>query len=104
MQNILISLIASLFIAASGFAAIAESDVDGSKDHPLVSRFKDSHIVHYEKYDFNEYVIPLDKTIKTEDGYKHATTQNIEGKVTRITYFAKPGSTTHEIFRSYERE
>lgn len=103
-KRILFLHVVILLFAVSGFAAIPESDVDNSSDHPVVSRFKNSHIIHYEKFDFNEYALPLGKSIKTEDGYKHENTQNIEGKVTRITYFAKPGSSTHEIFRSYERE
>jgi len=103
-KNILFVQIFILLFAASGFAAIPKSDVDNSSDHPIVSRFKNSHIIHYEKFDFNEYILPLGKSIQTEDGKKHENTQSIEGKVTRITYFAKPGSSTHEIFRSYERE
>ena len=53
-------LVLVLVSAASPPAALAQlSDVKGSKDHPMVSRYAGSVIIGYDFRKFDEFVIPL---------------------------------------------
>jgi flagellar motor protein MotB len=79
-------------------SAFAQADESGSKDHPLISRFPGSSILVYDTKDFNEYVVPLGKMVKS----KPAKTQNLEGKVTQITYATPLNRSILEIFHNYE--
>lgn len=86
-------------------------DLKGSKDHPLISRFNDSIIKHYEFKHFDEYILPLG-TFVEKDGKKPwkisksqrelSKTQQIEGKITRIQYRAPKGRSTTEVYRNYQ--
>ncbi len=80
--------------------AFAENDIAGSNDHPVVGRFKDSHIVHYELKNFAEYTLPTGKI----SGKSHEKTIKLEGKLTRLVYNAPAEASTLEIYRSYEKE
>jgi len=79
-------------------------DVEGSKDHPLISRFAGSVIKFYDVKEFDEYTLPLAKAVWDRDieAYKFANSKRLEGKVTHIFYDAPKGRSTLEIFRSYE--
>jgi outer membrane protein OmpA-like peptidoglycan-associated protein len=61
-------------------AAAAQDDVAKSKDHPLLTRYPDSHIVEYEKnYNAVEF------TTGMKDGAPQK--KSVEGDATSITYF-----------------
>ena len=47
------------FMLLTSFAYAQNKDVKGSKDHPLISRFNDSTIKHYEAKNFDVYILPL---------------------------------------------
>jgi len=74
-------------------------DVEGSRDHPLISRYPGSIISGYDVKEFNEYVLPLGKLDK--DG-KLTKSQKLEGKVYQIKYAAPEGRSLLEIYRNYE--
>lgn len=86
-------------------------DKKGSKDHPLISRFNNSTIKHYEAKNFDMYILPLG-TFVEKDGRKPwkiiksqrklSKTQQLEGKITRIQYKATEEHTTTEIYRNYQ--
>lgn len=84
--------------------ASAQTDLKGSKDHPLVGRFADAVIRAYETKDFDEYTLGLGKlSYRGNDNTFHwAKSEKIEGKVTRITYVAPATVSTAAIIRSYE--
>ncbi len=73
-------------------------DAEGSKDHPLISRYPGSVINEYSQKAFDEYELPLSKVA---DG-KYEKTQHLEGKVTAIYYTVPEGRSALEIFRNYE--
>ncbi len=78
-------------------------DVEGSKDHPLVSRFAGSVIKYYDVKQFDEYVLPLGKVTWNRDKEIHEfKSKRLEGKITRIFYNAPKGRSPLEIYRSYE--
>jgi flagellar motor protein MotB len=73
-------------------------DAEGSKDHPLISRYPGSTISHYSEKAFDEYELPLSKVASG----KYAKTQHVEGKVTAIYYTTPEGRSAVEVYRNYE--
>jgi OOP family OmpA-OmpF porin len=79
-------------------AAAQNQDAEGSKDHPLISRYPGSYISHYLTKEFDEFTLPLGKL--TDD--KFTKNQHLEGKITRIVYVAPAGRSVVEVFRNYQ--
>jgi outer membrane protein OmpA-like peptidoglycan-associated protein len=86
----------AMLAAQSGIAQT--KDVEGSQDHPLVSRYPGMVIDKYSVTEFDEFTLPLGKLV---DG-KPAKSQHLEGKITRISYAAPAGRSILEIYRNYE--
>ena len=104
----LVCLFSSALIAMGGSLSAAEAptkDVAG-RDHPLLKRYEGSVIVAYTQKAFEEYKMILGKSLNpaSSDGKRVEKQQAVEGKVTRITYFAPKGRATLEVFRNYENE
>ncbi|RFF26986.1 MULTISPECIES: OmpA family protein [unclassified Wenzhouxiangella] len=74
-------------------------DIEGSEDHPLISRYDDSVITYYDVKDFGEYKLPLGEL---DDDRELSDSKTVTGKVTRIQYKAPEGRSTLEIYRNYE--
>ena len=92
-------LVACLLLGLSAsFAAGQDQDVEGSKDHPLISRYPGSVITNYLTKEFDEFTLPLGKAIDQ----KFAKSQHLEGKVTRIVYAVPQGRSVLEVFRNYQ--
>jgi len=89
-----VSLVLCFFVVDQAYS----QDREGSKDHPLISRYPGSAIDGYSQKEFDEYELPLSKAA---DG-KYAKTQHVEGKVTAIHYNAPSGRSALEIYRNYE--
>jgi len=89
----------SLFIAAVAPAVAADTDVAGSKDHPLISRYPGAVITEYSTTEFDEYTLPLGKL--EQDHW--AKSQHLEGKLTRIHYEVPHTRSTLEVFRNYQQ-
>jgi OmpA-OmpF porin, OOP family len=94
-----IFLAAVLFGAAAVSAAGQGQDAEGCKDHPLLSRYPASVILECRSSEFDELTLPLGKT--NGDGVP-AKTQQLEGKITRISYEAPAHRSILEIYRNYE--
>ena len=83
--------------------ADAQSDAQGSSDHPLVSRYTGAFIDGYEEHRFNEFILPLGPATKNEVGHRVPSKKDVlEGKITRILYRGPEGRSTLEIFRNYQ--
>ena len=101
-------MLATLILTlVSGIAFSQSGDVEGSKDHPLVSRFSGSVIEYYDIKQFDEYTLPLGKAVSERDEERKSVftlteSKRLEGKVTRIFYEAPKDRSTLEIYRSYE--
>jgi len=91
------SLFAALLVGALAGQAQAQ-DQQGSKDHPLLSRYPGSVINEYSQKEFDEFELPLSKLA---DG-KYEKTQHLEGKVTAIYYVTPEGRSALEIYRNYD--
>jgi len=61
----------------------AQTDVEGSKDHPMVTRYPNSYISYFEEVKFREY----DLAIGPVTGYKFIENrEKIGGQLTRVFY------------------
>lgn len=79
-------------------AAFAQSDKVGSKDHPLIQRFKQSYIYDYEETSFDPYTLVTGKS----DGSKLTSSQEVEGRVYRIFYsLSSDAGSVYEIYSNY---
>lgn len=87
-----------LLIPAATTALAQGKDVEGSQDHPLVSRYPGSFIDKYQFAEFDEASLPLGKSI---DG-KPQKSQRLEGKITHISYAVPAGRSILEVYRNYE--
>jgi outer membrane protein OmpA-like peptidoglycan-associated protein len=82
-----------------GVALAQETDVEGSKDHPLISRYPGSVIERYAQNAFDEFRLPLGKS--NGDG-TFGKSLTLQGKITRIEYAVPSGRSVLEVFRNYE--
>jgi outer membrane protein OmpA-like peptidoglycan-associated protein len=99
-RNNLKLLVAVAFcVGVAALGARAQSkDVEGSKDHPLISRYPGSFIRDYRTTDFDEFTLPLGKA----SGGVLAKSQHLEGKITYIDYATPPERSDLEVYRNYE--
>lgn len=102
------SWIAFFFVLALGFwitgaVSAQEQDIEGSQDHPMISRYQGSLADGYEVREYDRFVLALGKPTRDEAGKRVAEkTQELEGKVTRILYSTPGDRSAFEIFRNYE--
>ena len=100
--------IAVILVAFSTSVALAQvSDVKGSKDHPMVSRYAGSIVIGYDFRKFDEFVIPLGPLKRVEVGktiFEPSKSQRVEGRATRILYVGPQDRSPLEIVRNYEME
>ena len=92
-------LICGLAGFAAALAAGQGQDIEGGKDHPLISRYPGSWIIAYGAKAYDEYVFPTGKLL---DDDKLEKSEHLEGKITRITYQAPQERSTLEIYRNFE--
>ena len=93
----LFSVLALFWIALAWAAvpALAQSDTEGSKDHPSISRFPGFYIDDFKFNDFNEFEF----TVSDEKTAAHG------GKYWRIVYYKQDKTRTPslvEVIRNYE--
>lgn len=98
----LLLLTALLTSWSMAVAATPPQDVAGSSDHPVVSRFAGSAIVGYMQKDYGEATLPLARHDASKASH-FASSENVEGRITRIAYVAPAGKTTIEVYRNFER-
>jgi len=67
-----------LLIASSGPVLAGETDVEGSKDHPMISRYTGSVIMGYKPTSFDEFQMPLAKS----HGKGFDEVKKVEGNIT----------------------
>jgi outer membrane protein OmpA-like peptidoglycan-associated protein len=82
MRRFVIGAIVGAVLLANPSAAGAQEDTEGSKDHPMLSRFPGYYIEDYEAQDFSSYDFQL-------AGDKE---QKVEGRYWQIAYWIKEGA------------
>ncbi|MGJ3262666.1 MAG: OmpA family protein [Salinarimonas sp.] len=97
-RHILVALLgAFLATLPAAFAAAppaAAEDIAGARDHPLVGRYEGSRILGYDYQEFDVYPFPA---AAGPDGF-----QEIEGRVTRISYVIPEQVSPTAIARNVE--
>ncbi len=87
----------ALLLVVQPAVVIGQSDVAGSMDHPLVSRFPGSTISKYVVDNFDEFKVPLSRP-----NAGVPKTQTVEGKITRIVYDTPAPRSVLEIYKNFE--
>jgi OmpA-OmpF porin, OOP family len=100
--------LALLALALAGPAAFADeqtpsTDLPGSADHPVISRFSGSNLVGYSLKDWAATELPGPGGTSKADRHKFADPVQAEGKLTRLYYLGPPGKTALEIFRNQQQ-
>lgn len=73
-------------------------DIEGSKDHPLITRYPGSVIGYYEQQNYKPYHIATGP----QTGYNHIEKwEDVEGKFTRIYYAVLGKTTLTEVYQNY---
>lgn len=93
MNKIILFLGISIFF----FIDLSAQDLDGSKDHPAISRYPGSTILYYYQKDYNEIQMPT-AVVNSKAG----KLIEAKGKHTSILYKGPKGRSTIEVFRNYE--
>ncbi|MDZ7848556.1 MAG: OmpA family protein [Owenweeksia sp.] len=76
-----------------------QSDIEGSEDHPLISRYPGSYIASYELEKYREYQLATGPVT----GYRYIEEkQTIAGQLTRITYYLEKGADQLSIGEVYQ--
>jgi len=92
-----IVVVVSLMLSGVSLGLAQDHDIEGSKDHPLISRYPGSVITEYVVREFDEYTLPLGKL----ESDKWAKSQHLEGKLTRIHYEIPEQRSPLEVSRNY---
>jgi len=85
-----------IFVLLGFTNGYAQEDVEGSKDHPMISRYEGSFIKGYEHVDYDRINFPSG----VEDNDLQTTT--VEGEVTKILYAAPGGLSVLQVQRNYQ--
>ena len=102
----LASTLIALTLAAGAHAAKHETpstDLPGSADHPVISRFAGSALVGYSQQDWAATELPGAAGTSKTERHKFADPVQAEGKITRLFYLGPPGKTPLEIFRNQQQ-
>ena len=98
MSKVVGMIVASWLAAALSVTDARAADVEGGKDHPLITRYPGSQITEYNQQQYGECTLPLGAA--QEDHF--AKSKRLEGKLTRIHYQMPEGRSSLEVFRNYQ--
>lgn len=97
-----------LFLAPICLAGDKVTQDVAGRDHPLLKRYEGSFIAAFTEKEFDEYKLVLGKALnpsaEASNNKRLEKQETIEGKITRITYFAPKGRSALEVFKNYENE
>ncbi|MBS3771420.1 MAG: OmpA family protein [Bacteroidales bacterium] len=97
LKKVIFCFIALLFVSMGFTPIYAQEDIEGSEDHPMISRYEGAYISGYEHYDYDRL------TFYT--GEENGELQEIvpEGEVTQILYFLPTeGLSVLQVQRNYQ--
>lgn len=96
LRKYIFCLSALLFL---NIISIAQVDISGAEDHPLISRYPGSVIKAYDFQEYDKYKIAVGPVT----GYKKIDDWlDVDGKITRIYYSFKGDRSVTEIFLNYK--
>lgn len=92
-------LVISLGVPAPG---MAEQDVEGAKDHPLIERYPGSHIIQHTYTEYDEYDFVTAAGDKDDYYKKVPSTQYTGQNTTNIYFLPQPSLPTLKVFKSFQ--
>ena len=95
-MKIILAILAAMAISTVSHAQ-RTSDIENSKDHPLISRFEGSVIEFYKETKFGTYKIPLDQNGKLNFDKPMV----LKGKITRIQYSVPVDNNPEYVLHNY---
>ncbi|MGE0659436.1 MAG: DUF4892 domain-containing protein [Reyranellaceae bacterium] len=101
MRRSIFALAAPLALALTG-AALAQSDVAGSADHPAVGRYENSTITFYQSKAYEEVKLPVKALERGQRNDASAWQDGFSGKLTSIRYEGPADRSILEVMRNYE--
>ncbi len=100
MKKLVVILAVALMFSMNIFAQ-RTSDIEGSKDYPLVSRFEGSIIEYYKETKWDSYKLPVYEDNITEPNYKKPI--ELEGKIIRIQYSVSSDNNPAYVMKNFEK-
>ena len=110
--HLFVGVLALMCASMVGLATQTAKDVQGSQDHPMISRIEGSRIKAFAQKEFDEYVLLRGKISgyrddgrrwgEIEDALTDENSLRLEGKVWSLTYEIPKNRSTLEIIRSYQ--
>ena len=101
MKKVTLIFAALALMISTNLFAQRTTDIEGSKDYPLVSRYKGAIIEFYKEIKWDSYKIPVSKVDQFSDIHFPKTIE-VEGKIIRIQYSVNPEDTPILIFKNYK--
>lgn len=95
------TLIVIATMISTNIFAQTNSDIKGTKDYPLVSRFEGSIIKYYKETKWDSYKLPVFKNDITKPNYEKPLV--LEGKIMRWQYSASADNNPAYIMKNYEK-
>ena len=96
-KRVILILLAMLLLLTG--TTMAE-DVEGSRDHPLISRFPEARIVYYHQLNYDEYVLGMGRWDRGESEYEDSILA--KGRLTRLLYYLPEEHAPVEVYKNYE--
>ena len=88
--------------ALSGLKPQTKQDIDGAKDHALISRYPGSIIDLYGVSDFMNIALPI-KFLKYNEKMDASHNLAVSGKVTFVNYKQQTGLSQFQVVKNYQR-
>ena len=97
LQKVILYLSILIFVFPGlSYLHAQEEDVEGSEDHPMITRYEGSHIIDYEQFSYDR------QELVTDLEYDEFLRSAFEGMVTRIHYAAPEGRSEYEVHQNYK--
>lgn len=97
-----VALAAAVLLPA---AAVAQQEVAGARDFPLIKRYEGSRLIGYDSRPFDAVKIVVGKLSVGDNGQPAMdAVRTLEGRHTRLLYLAPRQRSSLEVFRNYENE
>lgn len=100
-KKILIVLIL-LTVILSSASAQRSSDIEGSRDYPLISRFKGSVIEFDKSVKWDTYLMPISKLQWKNDGKIFPDVIELEGSIKRLQYSVSAENNASYVYKNYQ--
>lgn len=98
----LLAFLCCITVTQTALGQLNYREVDGGKDHPLLSRFGGSKMVGYKVVQYEEAELPVGRPYFKDNRLQVDDLLKLEGKYTRIAYVYAKDRSGLEVFRNYQ--